>query len=95
MKQALDAHRFDAAFDAGRRDEVKSRAKKRIFSFRTLQHAWGPKNQRPELWQLYSGLKRADESLRVFPIFNWTELDVWQYLHKEHILIDAGAAAYC
>jgi sulfate adenylyltransferase subunit 2 len=87
LKQALDAHRFDAAFGGGRRDEEKSRAKERIFSFRTAQHVWDPKNQRPELWQLYNGLKRAGESLRVFPISNWTELDVWQYIHKEGIPI--------
>jgi sulfate adenylyltransferase subunit 2 len=87
LKQALDAHRFDAAFGGGRRDEEKSRAKERIFSFRTAQHVWDPKNQRPELWQLYNGLKRPGESLRVFPISNWTELDVWQYIHKEGIPI--------
>ncbi len=87
LKQALDAHRFDAAFGGGRRDEEKSRAKERIFSFRTAQHVWDPKSQRPELWQLYNGLKRAGESLRVFPISNWTELDVWQYIHKEGIPI--------
>ena len=87
LKQALDAHRFDAAFGGGRRDEEKSRAKERIFSFRTAQHVWDPKSQRPELWQLYNGLKRPGESLRVFPISNWTELDVWQYIHKEGIPI--------
>ena len=87
LKQALDAHRFDAAFGGGRRDEEKSRAKERIFSFRNSQHVWDPKNQRPELWQLYNGLKRPSESLRVFPISNWTELDVWQYIHKEGIPI--------
>ena len=87
LKQALDAHRFDAAFGGGRRDEEKSRAKERIFSFRTTQHVWDPKNQRPELWHLYNGLKRTGESLRVFPISNWTELDVWQYIHKENIPI--------
>ena len=87
LKQALDAHRFDAAFGGGRRDEEKSRAKERIFSFRTAQHVWNPKNQRPELWRLYNGLKRPGESLRVFPISNWTELDVWQYIHNEGIPI--------
>jgi len=87
LKQALDAHRFDAAFGGGRRDEEKSRAKERIFSFRTAQHVWDPKNQRPELWRLYNGLKRPGESLRVFPISNWTELDVWQYIHNEGIPI--------
>jgi len=87
LKQALDAHRFDAAFSGGRRDEEKSCAKERIFSFRTAQQVWDPKNQRPELWQLYNGLKRAGESLRVFPISNWTELDVWQYIHKENMAI--------
>ncbi len=87
LKQALDHHRFDAAFGGGRRDEEKSRAKERIFSFRNAQHVWDPKNQRPELWHLYNGLKRAGESLRVFPISNWTELDVWQYIHKEGIPI--------
>ena len=87
LKQALDAHGFDAAFGGGRRDEEKSRAKERIFSFRTAQHTWDPKNQRPELWNLYNGLKRRGESLRVFPISNWTELDVWQYIHQEGIPI--------
>jgi sulfate adenylyltransferase subunit 2 len=87
LKQALDAHRFDAAFGGGRRDEEKSRAKERIFSFRTPAHIWDPKNQRPELWHLYNGLKRPGESLRVFPISNWTELDVWQYIHQENIPI--------
>ncbi len=87
LKQALDAHRFDAAFGGGRRDEEKSRAKERIFSFRNAQHVWDPKNQRPELWNLYNGLKRPGESLRVFPISNWTELDVWQYIHMEGVPI--------
>ena len=87
LKQALDAHRFDAAFGGGRRDEEKSRAKERVFSFRNAQHVWDPKNQRPELWQLYNGCKRAGESLRVFPISNWTELDVWQYIDQEGIPI--------
>jgi sulfate adenylyltransferase subunit 2 len=85
LKQALDAHGFDAAFGGGRRDEEKSRAKERIFSFRNARHAWDPKNQRPELWHLYNGLKRPGESLRVFPLSNWTELDVWQYIHLESI----------
>ncbi len=85
LKQALDLHGFDAAFGGGRRDEEKSRAKERIFSFRNAAHAWDPKNQRPELWNLYNGLKRPGESIRVFPISNWTELDVWQYIHLEHI----------
>ncbi len=87
LKQALDLHRFDAAFGGARRDEEKSRAKERIFSFRTDQHRWDPKNQRPELWQLYNGRKHAAESIRVFPISNWTELDVWQYIHLEQIPI--------
>jgi sulfate adenylyltransferase subunit 2 len=87
LKQALDLHGFDAAFGGGRRDEEKSRAKERIFSFRNAQHAWDPKNQRPELWALYNGLKRPGESIRVFPISNWTELDVWQYIHREDITV--------
>ena len=87
LKQALDLHRFDAAFGGGRRDEEKSRAKERIFSFRTAQHRWDPKNQRPELWHLYNGRKQRGESIRVFPISNWTELDVWQYIHLERIEI--------
>ena len=87
LKQALDAHRFDAAFGGGRRDEEKSRAKERIFSFRTAQHRWDPKNQRPELWRLYNARKNRGESIRVFPISNWTELDVWQYIHLENIPI--------
>ena len=87
LRQALDAGRFDAAYGGGRRDEEKSRAKERIFSFRTAQHRWDPKNQRPELWHLYNGLKRPGESIRVFPISNWTELDIWQYLWKEEIEI--------
>ena len=85
LKQALDQHRFDAALGGGRRDEEKSRAKERIFSFRNAQHGWDPKNQRPELWNLYNGLKRPGESIRVFPISNWTELDVWHYIHREQI----------
>ena len=87
LKQALDLHRFDAAFGGARRDEEKSRAKERIFSFRSAQHRWDPKSQRPELWQLYNGRKHAGESIRVFPISNWTELDVWQYIHLENIPI--------
>jgi len=87
LKQALDQHRFDAAFGGGRRDEEKSRAKERIFSFRTAQHRWDPKNQRPELWHLYNGRKNQGESIRVFPISNWTELDIWQYIHLEQIEI--------
>jgi len=87
LKQALDQHRFDAAFGGGRRDEEKSRAKERIFSFRTAQHRWDPKNQRPELWHLYNGRKNPGESIRVFPISNWTELDIWQYIHLEQIEI--------
>ena len=85
LRQALDAHGFDAAFGGGRRDEEKSRAKERIFSFRSAQHRWDPKNQRPELWRLYNGRKHKGESIRVFPISNWTELDVWQYIHLERI----------
>ena len=87
LKQALDKYGFDAAFGGARRDEEKSRAKERIFSFRTNQHRWDPKNQRPELWQLYNGRKHAGESIRVFPISNWTELDVWQYIQLERIPI--------
>jgi sulfate adenylyltransferase subunit 2 len=87
LKQALNAHGFDAAFGGGRRDEEKSRAKERIFSFRTAQHRWDPKNQRPELWRLYNGRKMKGESIRVFPISNWTELDIWQYIHLEQIPI--------
>ena len=87
LKQALDAHGFDAAFGGGRRDEEKSRAKERIFSFRTTQHRWDPKSQRPELWRLYNSRKHKGESIRVFPISNWTELDVWQYLAQERIEI--------
>jgi len=87
LKQALALHGFDAAFGGARRDEEKSRAKERIFSFRTAEHRWDPKNQRPELWRLYNARKRAGESIRVFPISNWTELDVWQYIHLEKIPI--------
>ena len=85
LKQALDAHRFDAAFGGARRDEEKSRAKERVFSFRNARHRWDPKNQRPELWALFNGRVRRRESMRVFPLSNWTELDVWQYIHREAI----------
>ena len=87
LKQALDLHGFDAAFGGARRDEEKSRAKERIFSFRTASHGWDPKNQRPELWNLYNARKSKGESIRVFPISNWTELDVWQYIQLEDIPI--------
>lgn len=87
LKQALDKYGFDAAFGGGRRDEEKSRAKERVFSFRTSTHHWDPKNQRPELWRLYNARKNKGESIRVFPISNWTELDVWQYIHLENIPI--------
>jgi sulfate adenylyltransferase subunit 2 len=87
LKAALDHYRFDAAFGGARRDEESSRAKERVFSFRSAQHRWDPKNQRPELWNLYNVDKRADESLRVFPLSNWTELDVWQYIRRESIAI--------
>ena len=85
LKQALDAHGFDAAFGGARRDEEKSRAKERIFSFRSAQHRWDPKNQRPELWRLYNARTHKGESIRVFPLSNWTELDVWQYIYLERI----------
>jgi sulfate adenylyltransferase subunit 2 len=87
LKQALDKYGFDAAFGGARRDEEKSRAKERIFSFRSTQHRWDPKNQRPELWRLYNARKNPGESIRVFPISNWTELDIWQYIHLEKIPI--------
>src|ERR1700730_1608932 len=87
LKQALDKYGFDVAFGGARRDEEKSRAKERIFSFRSAQHRWDPKNQRPELWSLYNTRKHKGESIRVFPISNWTELDVWQYIHLESIPI--------
>src|SRR5258706_520697 len=87
LKQALDKHRFDAAFGGARRDEEKSRAKERIFSFRSAQHRWDPKQQRPELWRLYNARKHKGESIRVFPLSNWTELDVWQYIYLEKIPI--------
>ncbi len=87
LKQALDSHGFDAAFGGARRDEEKSRAKERIFSFRSAQHRWDPKRQRPELWRVYNARKHKGETLRVFPMSNWTELDVWQYIHLERIPI--------
>jgi sulfate adenylyltransferase subunit 2 len=87
LKQALDKYGFDAAFGGARRDEEKSRAKERVFSFRSDQHRWDPKNQRPELWNLYNARKHKGESIRVFPLSNWTELDVWQYIYLEDIQI--------
>ncbi|HEX8388882.1 MAG TPA: sulfate adenylyltransferase subunit CysD, partial [Sphingomonas sp.] len=87
LKQALDLHGFDAAFGGARRDEEKSRAKERIFSFRSAHHRWDPKNQRPELWNLYNAKKGPKETIRVFPISNWTELDIWQYIYAENIPI--------
>ena len=87
LKQALSKYGFDAAFGGARRDEERSRAKERIFSFRSAQHRWDPKNQRPELWRLYNARKNPGESIRVFPLSNWTELDVWQYIHHEQIPI--------
>ena len=87
LKEALDKYGFDAAFGGGRRDEEKSRAKERIFSFRNAQHRWDPKNQRPELWNLFNTRTRNGESMRVFPLSNWTELDIWQYIYKEDIPI--------
>ncbi|WP_447762609.1 sulfate adenylyltransferase subunit CysD [Sphingopyxis panaciterrae] len=87
LKQALDLHGFDVAFGGARRDEEKSRAKERIFSFRTASHGWDPKKQRPELWNLYNAKKAKGESIRVFPISNWTELDIWQYIARENIPI--------
>ncbi|MHA1553025.1 MAG: sulfate adenylyltransferase subunit CysD [Alphaproteobacteria bacterium] len=85
LKQALDAGRYDAAFGGARRDEEKSRAKERVFSFRTTSHGWDPKNQRPELWSLYNTRVKAGESIRVFPLSNWTETDIWQYIQAENI----------
>ncbi len=85
LKQALDMHRFDVAFGGARRDEEKSRAKERIFSVRSAEHRWDPKRQRPELWQLFNVRRAVGETLRVFPLSNWTELDVWQYIHTEGI----------
>lgn len=87
LKMALDHYGFDAAFGGARRDEEKSRAKERVFSFRTESHHWDPKNQRPELWRLYNARKHKGESIRVFPLSNWTELDIWQYIHLENIPI--------
>jgi sulfate adenylyltransferase subunit 2 len=87
LKQALDLYKYDAAFGGARRDEEKSRAKERIFSFRTAAHRWDPKNQRPELWKLYNARKAPGESIRVFPLSNWTELDIWQYIYLEDIPI--------
>ncbi len=87
LKQALDQYGFDAAFGGARRDEEKSRAKERIFSFRSANHTWDPKNQRPELWSVYNTRVRPGESIRVFPLSNWTELDIWQYILAENIPI--------
>lgn len=87
LKQALDKHKFDVAFGGARRDEEKSRAKERVFSFRTAEHRWDPKNQRPELWNLYNARIQKGESIRCFPISNWTELDIWQYIRREQIEI--------
>jgi sulfate adenylyltransferase subunit 2 len=87
LKQALDKYGFDAAFGGARRDEEKSRAKERIFSFRSAQHRWDPKNQRPELWRLYNARKHKGESIRVFPMSNWTELDIWQYVYLHDVPI--------
>ena len=85
LKQALDKHKFDAAFGGARRDEEKSRAKERVFSFRDKNHGWDPKNQRPELWNIYNSAVNKGESIRVFPLSNWTELDIWQYIHLNDI----------
>jgi sulfate adenylyltransferase subunit 2 len=87
LKQALDAHGFDAAFGGARRDEEKSRAKERVFSVRSAQHRWDPRQQRPELWRLYNARVRKGETVRVFPLSNWTELDIWEYIHVENIPI--------
>jgi sulfate adenylyltransferase subunit 2 len=87
LRQALDKYGFDAAFGGGRRDEEKSRAKERVFSFRSAHHRWDPKNQRPELWSLYNARKNRGESIRVFPLSNWTEMDVWQYIHLQRVPI--------
>jgi sulfate adenylyltransferase subunit 2 len=87
LKQALDKYGFDAAFGGARRDEEKSRAKERVYSFRDAHHRWDPKNQRPELWNIYNGKVNKGESIRVFPLSNWTELDIWQYIHLESIEI--------
>jgi sulfate adenylyltransferase subunit 2 len=85
LKQALDKYQFDAAFGGARRDEEKSRAKERVYSFRDSKHRWDPKNQRPELWNIYNGKVNKGESIRVFPLSNWTELDIWQYIYLEQI----------
>lgn len=85
LKQALDHYNFDVVFGGARRDEEKSRAKERVFSFRTATHRWDPKNQRPELWNLFNTQKSPGESIRVFPLSNWTELDIWQYIYQENI----------
>tara|TARA_Y100000768_G_scaffold386085_1_gene373641 strand:+ start:3056 stop:4036 length:981 start_codon:yes stop_codon:yes gene_type:complete len=87
LKQAIDKYQFDVAFGGARRDEEKSRAKERIFSFRSAQHRWDPKKQRPELWNIYNSFKNKGETIRVFPLSNWTELDIWQYIHLEKIPI--------
>ena len=87
LKQAMDKYKFDVAFGGARRDEEKSRAKERIFSFRTSEHRWDPKNQRPELWNIFNSNINKGESIRVFPLSNWTELDIWQYIHLENIPI--------
>ncbi|EFK9838984.1 sulfate adenylyltransferase subunit CysD [Campylobacter coli] len=87
LKQMLDLYQFDAVFGGARRDEEKSRAKERIYSFRDENHSWDPKNQRPELWNIYNGRHKKGESIRVFPLSNWTELDIWQYIYKENIPI--------
>ena len=87
LKQALSHHKFDAAFGGARRDEERARAKERVYSFRDRNHQWDPKNQRPELWRLYNGRHAKGESIRVFPLSNWTELDVWQYIHLEKVPI--------
>ena len=87
LKQALDKHQFDVAFGGARRDEEKSRAKERVFSFRSANHQWDQKNKRPELWKLYNARKATGESIRVFPLSNWTELDIWQYIHLQNIEI--------
>lgn len=87
LKQALDHYGFTAAFGGGRRDEEKSRAKERVFSFRNAQHAWDPKNQRPEMWKLYNTKINKGESIRIFPLSNWTEKDIWQYIRQENIAI--------
>ncbi|WP_036536646.1 sulfate adenylyltransferase subunit CysD [Oceanobacter kriegii] len=87
LKQALDKYQFDAAFGGARRDEEKSRAKERVYSFRDSKHRWDPKNQRPELWNIYNGKVNKGESIRVFPLSNWTELDIWQYIYLENISI--------